>query len=474
MLQALGKTPFQSHCKRLHRLLALAILTIASANLHAENRLPDASISDLDSQTAAISNLATDALAQHALSTYVELDDLLEAVQKRDRAGDTRAAVTLLKTHLALVKNNIDNKAMFSFISILLKFNDRKTAEELYQQATNEADKSLVSYISYLFAKYYLARNNWTQTIALLKDIIIDLPENDANYAYLMHGIALQHLKKHRDAVQYYEKISKTSQYYAYGQLNLALAYIRQNWWTDAHLIIKNVINDKSIIKSEEFVNRLYLVLGYSLLQQDYFRDSRNAFRHISQDSQYANRALLGISLTAASQNDYIGSLNLLSILKNKSSLDLSVDESYLIIPYVYSNLKQYLTASASYTEALTYYQGRIDAIALLLNEHAAFQAKDMNDPKGIFIIKNNVIDLSEQYPESFFDNLRIAESLAEADISGSLKTKITALNQHAQKMLNEMIDDALKTRKDNLNSYLNQARYGLARMYDTNQSPDK
>jgi len=307
-----------------------------------------------------------------------------------------------------------------------------------------------------------------------LDGIFSELPNKEADYAYLMYGTSLQHLKKHREAVKYYKNIRKNSEYYVYGLLNTALAYIRQGWWTEAHIVIKSALKDKNVIKSDEIINRLYLVLGYSLLQKDYYRDSRDSFRNISQDSRYANRALLGISLTAASQNDFIGSLNLLSILKDKTSLDLSVDESYLLIPYVYSNLKQYLTASASYNEALSYYQSRILDVVELIKSDEMFGLSNMTKEDGVFLIKSNIIDITENYPVSFIYNLKKIDSWVGQIHNGKLKKDIISLHADTRIVLNKILREALALRKEHLNSYLNQSRYGLARMYDSNQSLGK
>ena len=145
-----------------------------------------------------------------------------------------------------------------------------------------------------------------------------------------------------------------------------------------------------------------------------------------------------------------------------------------MLIPYVYNNLKQQLTASASYNEALAYYQNRIEEIEHLITNNESFNLSNMTKTSGVFIIDNNIFDLNEKYPEAFFSNLKIIDSLVSVNSASSSNNTLITLNQQFQKTLNEMIQEALAERKVQLNSYLNQARYGLAKMYDSNQSTEQ
>ena len=265
MLQQAYKSTAQRLRWRLSALTALAVLALLAPAVRAESAISEARLLELDQLCAEASATVTAQLASLAGASYREIDKLGLAVTHLATSGDQRSAVVTIKANMALIKKHIDDKAVLNFISVLLAFNDKATADELYQLVDAEGDKSLVSNVAYIFAKYYFSRNQWDKVTNLLGRIFIDLPSHDAAHAYLMYGTALQQLKEHRKAVKFYEKINRESEYYAYGQLNTALAYIRQDWWSDAHLIIKAVLKDDSIKKSDELVNRLYLVLGYSL-----------------------------------------------------------------------------------------------------------------------------------------------------------------------------------------------------------------
>ena len=223
-------------------------------------------------------------------------------------------------------------------------------------------------------------------------------------------------------------------------------------------------------------INRLYLVLGYSLLRKEFYRDSREAFRNIEIDSVYFNKALLGIALTATSQEDHIGALNAINILKSKKSYDLSVDESHLLLPYTYEKLGQNMTASASYTEAQQYYKNRISNIkALSLKE--SLTAKIILDNNNVINVENNIVEFTKYYPLSFLENTAKINALEKHmnHISNEkLKKEYRTVKNTHNYLLHKMLGDMFNKRLSYLNSYLNQSRFGLARLFDNSNLVQK
>ena len=410
----------------------------------------------------------------NGISKVDNITELGTVAKKYIDQDDSISAVSLLILNLNLIKNNTDDRSILFFITLLLENNEWKTANDLFAIIKNEGEKSLVSNASYIFAKYYFMRNKWQECLNYTADIYGDLADTEANLARIMTGISLQNSKQHRKAIEFYEKVPAASEHYLYARLNIAVAYIRQGWWTDARNAINEALKLKTANTSnDEMINRLYLVLGYSLLQKEYYRDSREAFRNISTNSQYENRALLGIGLASANQGDYIGALNALSILKNKNALDLSVDESYLLFPFVYKKLGQKMTASTSYNEAIQYYQARIrnlDGMIAKGNSISGIIHPINNDYE--IVADNNVFEYENSYPVSFISNLNKLQSI---------KTSLNKLNSKSKKIIEKtsrlhgdynyayvsLLKDVAKKRREYLNSYLNQSRYGLANLYD-------
>ncbi len=409
------------------------------------------------------------------LISYKSMDRLDAAIQMSLQDNDPMAAVATLIHHYKLISRNIDNPKIINFISLLLDNNELVTAEKLRAQIQEDGSKALQANISYLFANFYFQRNNWTKTIASLDGITGDLPQQRFHHALLIQGISLQKLKKHRLALAVYEKIPATSPYYDSARLNMAVADIRQDWWTDAHIVINQLLSLPRVRQQYDEADRLNTVMGYSFLQQAYYRDARNAFRNVGLKGSYTNQALLGIALSAANQEDYIGALNAVRILKEYKSLDLPVDESYLLMPYFYERLQQHSTATAGYNEAIQYYENRINSLSALQKiDDKTFTHNVGFLTDGTLSLQLNIIDLDNIAPPAFINNYHLVQKMQPYMTNGNMTAyqpqfyKLQAAHQSA---LHEAVNLVLQQRIVYLTDYMNQSRYGIARLLDKNEN---
>lgn len=381
------------------------------------------------------------------------------------------SATALILNNIVLVEKNIDTTPIINICSLLFETNEWSSASQLYKKVKKQGDKSLVSNVSFSLAKYYFSRNQWKETIGIVESIRSDLPPEDFHHALLMHGISLQQLQKHRAALGEYAKIPPSSRYYAAARINMAVANIRQDWWTDAHIIISELLNEKGRKRESDLTDRLYTVLGYSLLQQQYFRNSRDAFRNVSLDGKYTNKALLGLALTAAYQDDYVGALNAINILRNKKSHDLPVDEANLLLPYFYEKLKQLTTANTGYLEAIKYYEGRIQNVKLALPEDSdSLRKQVVASNSDTITVNDEIVDLGEKLPKFIFDNIRmLAQFQPHIDRLGdaALRREYEATSNSYRNVLRKTAQAVLDEKISHITHYMNQSRYGLARMQD-------
>lgn len=396
------------------------------------------------------------------------LEKLIEEYQNKQQ---TALATGTIINNLALVQKHVNDKPVIGIVASLLDANELKTAELIYTQVKAESDRSVVSNVAFAFARYQFVRNQWQQTINVINEIANDLPAQDFQHAMLMQGIALQELQKHREAMKAYNKVPNTSPYYTPARLNLAIANIRQDWWTDAHIIIDELLQRPDVKTNNAQIDRLYTVLGYSFLQQQYFRNSRDAFRNVSIDGPYTNQALLGIALTAAHQEDYIGALNAVNLLKTKKTRDLPVDEANLLVPYFYEKLHQHTTAAAGYSDAIKYYEDRIAAINATMQTGIDYFKRELPQySAGRLILNAEVIEPDDSLPSVFFAQFRLLQAyqpnIEQLD-SPALRQQFEKLRDEYAAALQHAAQQALKQKINHLTDYMNQSRYGLARMYD-------
>jgi hypothetical protein len=399
------------------------------------------------------------------------IDTLVQSIDRERMQGQPIRASAAVMNNLGLVEKNIDTTPIINICALLLEANEWNTASQLYQKVKKQGDKSLVSNVSFSMAKYNFSRNQWKQTIGIIETIRSDLPPEDYYHALFMHGISLQRLQKHRLALAQYAKIPRTSKYYAAARLNMAVANIRQDWWTDAHIIINDLLDDKDLRRDSQLTDRLYTVLGYSLLQQQYYRNSREAFRNVSLDGQYTRKALLGIALTAAYQEDYIGALNAITNLKNSKIRDLPVDEANLLMPYFYEKLQQQTTASAGYVGAINYYEERTGNLKKAMQIDAlSIRDQLLSANHATVTIDGETVDLGEKLPKFVFDNIRMlalfgphVDRMGNAALLREYSALIGAYNTTLQKTFQNILTE----RSAYLAHYMNQSRYGLARLQD-------
>lgn len=459
---------------RRHAAMAF-ILVIASVQTLADTRDPSnisgAALRAADAHFQSFSSRFYSRLARSEnLPRANTIQSLAQTIHLHLREDRPVSAVAAVIGNLDLVEKNIDTTPVIRISGLLFETNEWDAATRLYKKIKTHGDKSLVSSVSLFLAKHHFDRNHWKETIDIVETLRSDLAPDDFHHALLMHGISLQQLKKHRLALAVYAGIPSSSRYYTAARLNMAIANIRQDWWTDAHVIINDLLSNESGGHNDSLTDRLYTVLGYSLLQQQYYRNSREAFRNVGLDGKYANKALLGIALTAAYQEDYIGALNAVNILKGKKFHDLPVDEANLLVAHFYERMRQPATASAAYAEAIKFYENRILDIKSAIPSDPRTITKQIIGAGGAVALNDEVIDLGQKLPKFIFENTRmIARFRPHVQRIGdaSLSRDYDALEAEYGKLLLTSAKVLLDEKVDHLTHYMNQSRYGLARMQD-------
>ena len=395
-----------------------------------------------------------------------ELKALLRQVERAEHENNAELTVGFIAANLHLLQKDFDAEAAQRITHLLLKHHALGLANDVLEIARQQSDDYALARQDFEFAKYLASHKDWQAALLHLNaiDIANTLPRNNADQAFILLGAALQDQKKHRQAISYYERIKPESPEYRVAQLDLAVAYIRQDWWTDAHIAINRALK-KDDNKDDELTNRLYTVLGFSQLQHGFYRDSRESFRDVHLKSVYSNRALLGLGLAALHQQDFIGALNAFNHLKQRESNDISVSESYLLSAFALMQLKQSKTASASYTEAITFYEQKSAyyqaMISTLSDKTKILSAKQRQNIKRETNGSVRIVRLSRQQEQ--------LEQLAVLPLSTASKTAIDNLNFLLAQEYRAQVQQLLTHKQAAIDSYLSQARFGLARLFDAN-----
>ncbi len=403
-----------------------------------------------------------------AVSAFADIKQLPEniAAVPPERRIDLIAGVK--KNTQGICKQYADNKFL-TLIDLLYSVNETATLRTISDCINQKADAVARAENYFQLAQYYYHRKQWVGALAALKKVNLkDLSVRDAHYADLLHGFVLQSQKQHREAAKIYKLVPPSSPYYAHAKLNEGIGYLRQGWWTEAHLEFKKAIESIQTQQNQEFKNRILVVLAYSQLNYEFYRDARETLRNVSLDSQYTNKALMGLGLAAAYQEDYAGAINAFTRLANNTSPDLSVDESYLLVPTTLQELGDDTAAAEAYLKAIEYYKNRIQTLTnarAKLNSSASAKAPEILEQMdaqadALYGAKNLI-------PEYIVSNYQYLQVFSRKTSDKALLKKIQSLEAEYDEVLKALVTNNIALRETILNNYLSQAKYGVAKLYD-------
>ena len=378
------------------------------------------------------------------------LKQLQQQVETLATSQPIQALLLLRKNkNLLLAKGNSGETQ--ALIHTALSLQDGAFARALMADFSADADDYALARTRFELAGYLAANLRWSDVLQQLQDkeIFDRLPLEQAPEAQLLVGTALQKLKKHRQAIAVYEKIKPGTSAYRLVLLNMATAYLRQDWWTDAQLALEKslALNAGS---PTDLDYRMHTVLGFAQLQFGFYRDARSSFRQVGLDNQYTSRALFGLGLAALNQKDYAGALNAFSRLRAIAKPDISVAESYLLYAFTLRQMQQLDAALSAYQEAVGYYQGLLAAAA---DSSRQFLRADYGqDPLLISLNKKQQILAA------------LINTNTQANISN---TQLQSLQAVVNQALSRRRAQLFAAEQADVESYLSQSKFGLASLYD-------
>lgn len=386
--------------------------------------------------------------------------DLVVAVEEADKAysaKDYAKALQILASNHALSPAHLEDETLQAATRLALKLYCLPQIETLIAQAHEQGDSLAEARLLFELARFYADNERWAEATTVLKDLSIfeQLSSDDFTEAQVILGTALQKQKKHREAMRFYEKISAESPHFRIARLNLASALLRQEWWTDAQIAINAALQSNKS-KRDELDYRLFTLLGFSQIQFGFYRDARESFRNVAISSEYAQRALLGLGISALHQQDYIGALNAFDKLRTQPKRDISIAEAHLLSAFTLRQLEQFDAATDRYQEAINYYQTVASDLDALLKSTSSVSVQ--------FLRPENNNDKTLQTTAL---KMALLNGLTTLGMGGSAASAIPSLNTRLASISAERAGALLREEKNAIDSYLSQSQFGLASLYD-------
>jgi flagellin-specific chaperone FliS len=149
----------------------------------------------------------------------------------------------------------------------------------------------------------------------------------------------------------------------AFAQFNLGVALVRANRLAQAAPILTALGSRRPKPKrdTEELASlrdRASLALGFAYLQANQPAAAREALARVRLDGPYSSRALLADGWAQAALGQYRAALVPWMALHQRNLLDAAVQESYLAVPYAFSQLNAGAQAAQYYQAALQSFDG--------------------------------------------------------------------------------------------------------------------
>lgn len=225
--------------------------------------------------------------------------------------------------------------------SIFNRLIDRTTAKKSRDQAW-----------FYLAALHY-KRGNYDRTKNILNHKLKNLSKNLENERRILNAILLMRENQFDKAVKELSSISRTSRLNTYAKYNMAIAFASLGKGSRSIKLFDSILNlPKEDAEISALKDKAALALGIDFIRQNKYDSAILTLTDIRLDSPFANPALFALGWAHLSKEDYQKALTPWTELKKRDSVDRSVQEIYLHIPFIYEQLNALQTALEGYIEA--------------------------------------------------------------------------------------------------------------------------
>lgn len=394
-------------------------------------------------------------LIKHAINEKIRLgavkkvagiDALYDLVMLHENQHPDVSLTLIVGNRFTILENSNHPKSI-TLVKKTLHYGYSELSYQLIHDFENEFNDYGVAWVTLELARYNLAQKNYKAVDNLLRDSRFSshLKPDQLADSKLIHATALQYLKDHRSAIKIYENTEADGVLKKTILLNLSTSYIKQNWWTDAKLSIDQAL---AIASYSDLDNRLYTLLGYSQIQFGFYRDARESFRKVDLDSYYVNKALLGLGVAALYQKEFASALQAFHRLKNKDDIDMSVVEAHLLFAFTLRQLNMINESELAYQAAVDYF------------------SKILNSDEKKFYRKSNQTDRTIAL---LIRMQRVIEEFMGSDKDRLANMRLTSIRDHIVNTKAEVSENLYQQERHDIRSYFNQAKFGLASLYERN-----
>jgi hypothetical protein len=233
--------------------------------------------------------------------------------------------------------------------------------DALLQQNTSEAVRNKAWF--YL-GKVWYQRGYLEESERALRQVSDKIDPRISAERYMLLAQLMMRQQRYDDAIAALGNWHGAADWTAYAQFNLGVALVRKDRLADAIPYLDRVGRIET--RSEELLSlrdKANLALGFALLQAQRAAEARPILQRVRLEGPYSSKALLGVGWADAGVGEFKRALVPWLTLRKRSLLDSAVQESFLTVPYAYSQLSATGQAAEYYSSAIDSFDAELKRI---------------------------------------------------------------------------------------------------------------
>jgi hypothetical protein len=233
--------------------------------------------------------------------------------------------------------------------------------EALLGQNTSEAVRNRAWF--YL-GKVWYQRGYLEESESALRKVSDKTDQRINAERYMLLAQLMMRQGRYDDAIAALSNWHGAPDWTAYAEFNLGVALVRKERLADAIPHLDRVGRIET--RSEELLSlkdKANLALGFALLQAQRAAEAKPILERVRLQGPYSSKALLGVGWADAGVGEFKRALVPWLTLRKRSLLDSAVQESFLTVPYAYSQLSATGQAAENYSSAIDSFDAELKRI---------------------------------------------------------------------------------------------------------------
>ncbi len=233
--------------------------------------------------------------------------------------------------------------------------------EALLKQNTSEAVRNKAWF--YL-GKVWYQRGYLEESERALRQVSDKIEPRISAERYMLLAQLMMRQGRYDDAIVALGNWHGAPDWTAYAQFNLGVALVRRDRLAEAIPYLDRV--GRIDTRSEELLSlkdKANLALGFALLQAQRAAEAKPILQRVRLEGPYSSKALLGVGWADAGVGEFKRALVPWLTLRKRNLLDSAVQESFLTVPYAYSQLSATGQAAEYYNSAIESFDAEMKRI---------------------------------------------------------------------------------------------------------------